>query len=158
MGPMMTLYIVCFCVGVVAFVIALARRRAAGGSACDLVRGPDDEVTVPGARIEPSDEYAVEGGAGGAEGEGGSPGYHDGADGGVGGAEGGADGIRIRQRPTWPAAFISGGIAGFGGAGYLVTSAGAGRSTGLVLAIVAGLALGVLTVAVDRFLRAGGAD
>ncbi len=54
--------------------------------------GPDDLV-LPGARGERSDEYVLGGGVGGAEGEGSVPALHAEADGGIGGAEGGMDAV-----------------------------------------------------------------
>jgi hypothetical protein len=151
MGAMSTLYLLCFFVGTLALVVSLARRQAGEGRVVSAPPAkPDDEVTVPGARIEPSDEYSVEGGAGGAEGEGGSLGYHDGADGGVGGAEGGADGTTVRHEASWVAALVSGSGAGLGAAGYLLSTGGASPWSTFGLALLSGAILGLAAAAVAR--------
>ncbi|MGQ9591030.1 MAG: hypothetical protein ACUVYA_12125, partial [Planctomycetota bacterium] len=97
MSPL--LYLVCLAAGTAGFLALLVRSLGRSSEPRPAVeRRPGaalgEEFTVPGARVEPSDDFAVEGGAGGAEGEGGSPCYDDGADGGVGGAEGGPAGLR----------------------------------------------------------------
>lgn len=146
MSPL--LYLVCLAAGTAAFLALLVRSLGRASEAGPvLARGPGaplgEEFTVPGARIEPSDEFAVEGGAGGAEGEGGSPGYDDGADGGVGGAEGGPAGLRV-ERPLavlGPAAAAF--VAGFGGGGYLGSSAGLPGAAGVAAAAVGGVVLAV---------------
>jgi hypothetical protein len=117
----------------------------------------DDELTVPGARIEQSDEYAVEGGAGGAEGEGGSPGYQDGADGGIGGAEGGVSGAGVRFSAPLVLAMMGAAVAGFGGAGLVAGEVLDGEGTAIwVVAIAGGIALGCLAIPVVRFVARSG--
>ena len=155
MDAMATLYLVCLCVGTVGFIATLARKRTLPVEIPIADPGRrGGGLTVPGARIEPSDQFAVEGGAGGAEGEGGSPGYEDGADGGIGGAEGGADGILKKQPALAAAAFAGAFLAGFGGAGYVVSSsADASVLKGIVLGLIGGAVLGALGLSASGFVE-----
>jgi hypothetical protein len=161
MGAMVTLYLVCIFLGTIALVVLLARTSPIPvelrGSGFELPSArksiDEDELTVPGARIDPSDEYAVEGGAGGAEGEGSSPGYEDGADGGVGGAEGGTDGTRLRRSASSLAAAVAGGVLGFGGVGYVSESAGeALPASPVLLAVLGAMLFGSLGVLALKFV------
>lgn len=151
MGGMTTLYLVCLLVGTVVLVIVLMRGSAIRIQVAPRGNAPEDGMTVPGARIEPSDDFAVEGGAGGAEGEGGSPGYDDGADGGVGGAEGGPAGTAVRDPIATASAFFAALLAGFGAIGW--ATRGAGEALPIahwVLGLIGGAALGCLAAAYVR--------
>jgi hypothetical protein len=151
---MVTLYLLCLFLGTVALVVLFAARGSSQGvpapqGSAPRARNPAlDEEVVPGARIEPSDDYAVEGGTGGAEGEGAAPEYRDGADGGVGGAEGCA--VAGRGGTGWSGtiAFLSSALLGFGGTGYLLDAA---EDRVAVTPIVVGLLLGVLGWSAARF-------
>lgn len=135
-------------------VLVFVRGAVAGAGVGSPPSGPEEDLTVPGARIEPSDDFAVEGGAGGAEGEGGSPGYDDGADGGVGGAEGGAYGISVRRPVATWSAFCAAFVAGFGALGWAARGAGdALPIPSWALGIVGGAVLGGLACAA---IRSGG--
>ena len=158
MGGMTTFHIAAFILGTLGFVLALLWQLASRpGRHLPREGYKDDELTIPGARIDQSDEYAVEGGAGGAEGEGGSPGYQDGADGGVGGAEGGSSGAGVGLSAPLLAAMAAAALAGFGGAGLVAGGVldGAGTAT-WVVAIAGGIALGCLAFPVVRFVARSG--
>ena len=158
MGDMTTFYIAAFILGTLAFVLILLWQVASRQGKHVPGEGyKDDELTVPGARIEESDEYAVEGGTGGAEGEGGSPGYQDGADGGIGGAEGGSCGVGAGLSAPVLAAMAAAALAGFGGAGLVAGGVlGGGSTAAWVVAIAGGIALGCLAFPVVRFVARSG--
>lgn len=158
---MTTLYLVSLAAGTAALVAMLIRalRRAALRLPPWGVRlPPGEEFTIAGARVDPSDEYAVEGGAGGAEGDAGTVGYDDGADGGVGGAEGGAAGLRVHRPLQVLAPTLAAFFAGFGGGGCLASSGGWSGLRALLVAFAGGLVLSAIVALLTSHALASGDD
>jgi hypothetical protein len=99
---MTSLYAAALILGLVLLIVNLWSRKDGGEPGVLRPRTWGGDVGLPGTRAERSDDYAIEGGVGGAEGEGGSPGCPVTADGGIGGAEGG-DEVAERRGAGVPA-------------------------------------------------------
>ena len=120
MAPMTSLYTAALILGVVLLIVNLWSRRRVEEPGVSRAKAWGGDVGLPGSRAERSDDYALEGGVGGAEGEGGSPGSPVVADGGIGGAEGGDEVVERRHaRATAPSpmAFVARACIFFGAMG-----------------------------------------
>jgi hypothetical protein len=123
---MTPLYAAALLLGVVLLIVDLWSRKGGGEDPGPVTGKPwGSDFALPGTRAERSDDYALEGGVGGAEGEGISPGQPVTGGGGIGGAEGGDD-LAERPRARAPASsllpFVARALIFFGAMGLALAA------------------------------------